>query len=195
MGTFLSLSCAGGVFALLLWLQEITRRWTDPVGLLIPLASIAALFAVNSWEARDELRRPTALTTAAFCAVLAPGLFLGLLDFTREPGVLRFFSEVIGALARTFANLGRFGWALIPVVYAGVAICRRKHRIRPRTDVWFWTLITTVGAVVWLRPEPGGLFPQQERLLDDQLFAYAAAAVSGALIGWRFARTGYPPSR
>jgi hypothetical protein len=195
VGTFLSLSCAGGVFALLLWLQEITRRWTDPVALLIPAASIAALFAVNSWEARDELPRPTALTTAAFLAVLAPGLFLGLLDFTRDPGVLRFFSEILSALARTFANLGRYGWALLPVAYAGAALCRRKHRIRPRSDLWFWALVTTVGALVWLRPEPRGLFPQPERPLDDQLFAYAAAAVSGALIGWRFASTGYPPAR
>lgn len=195
MGTFLSLSCAGGVFALLLWLQEITRRWTDPVGLLIPLASIAALFAVNSWETRDELRRPMALTAAAFFLVLAPGLFLGLLDFVREPGLLRFFSEVLSALSRTFANLGRFGWVLLPVLYAGASLCRRKHRIRPRTDVWFWALIATVSAVVWLRPEPRGLFPQAERTLEDQLFAFAAAAVSGALIGWRFARTGYPPAR
>lgn len=194
MGTFLSLTCAGGVFALMLWLQEITRRWTDPVGFLVPIASIAAVYAVNAWESRDALRYPNALTTGAFCAVLGPGLFLGLLDFLRDPGVLRFFIEIGGALARTFAALGRIGWILLPVLYAGASLCRRKHRIRPRTDVWLWTLVTAIGASVWLRAQPG-LFGQPARTGEDALWAVLAGIVTGALIGWRFARTGYPPTR
>jgi hypothetical protein len=194
VGTFLSLTCAGAVFALMLWLQEITRRWSDPVGFLIPAASIAAVWAVNSWEARDELRHPNALSVYAFLGVLAPGLFLGLLDGLRDPGVLKFLTEIVGALARTFAILGRIGWILLPVLYAGATLCRRKHRIRPRTDVWLWTLISGIGAWVWLRPEEG-LFAQPERVALDHLWTVTAGAVTGALLGWRFARTGYPPVR
>ena len=194
MGTFLSLTCAGGVFALMLWLQEITRPWTDPVGFLIPVASIAAIWAVNSWEARDELRHPNALGVSAFCAVLGPGLFLGLLAFTRDPGVMRFLIEIGGALVRTLSVLGRIGWVLLPVLYAGASLCRRKHRIRPRTDIWLWTLVTAIGAWVWLQPQPG-LFGQPERSLADAVWAVVAGAVTGALIGWRFAKTGYPPTR
>lgn len=194
MGTFLSLSCAAGVFALSLWLQEITRRWSDPVGFLIPAASIAAIWAVNSWEARDELRHPTALVIAAFLAVLAPGLFLGLLDAMRDPGVIKVLSEIVGAFARTFAILGRIGWVLLPTLYAGATLCRRKHRIRPRTDVWFWTCMAGVAAWAWLQPETG-LFAQPERTAADRLWTVGAAAVTGALIGWRFARSGYPPVR
>ena len=194
MGTFLSLTCAGGVFALMIWLQEITRRWTDPVGFLIPAASIAAIYAVNSWEARDELRRPNALTISAFLGVLAPGLFLGLMDAMRDPGVLKFLSEIVGALARTFAVLGRIGWVLLPVLYAGATLCRRKHRIRPRTDVWFWTLTSAIGAWVWLRPEEG-LFAQPARTVGDHVWTVTAGAASGAFLGWRFAKTGYPPAR
>lgn len=194
MGTFLSLTCAGAVFALMLWLQEVTRRWSDPVGFLIPVASIAAVWAVNSWEARDELRHPNALTVSAFLGVLAPGLFLGLLDGLRDPSVVKFLSEIVGALLRTFAILGRIGWVLLPVLYAGAALCRRKHRVRPGTDIWFWTLTTAIGAWVWLQPE-GGLFAQPERLVSDYAWTVAAAAATGALLGWRFARTGYPPAR
>ncbi len=194
MGTFLSLTCAGAVFALALWLQEITRRWSDPVGFLIPAASVAAVWAVNSWEARDELRRPNALILSAFFGVLAPGLFLGLLDGLRDPSVLKFLSELVGAFARTFAILGRIGWVLLPVLYAGATLCRRKHRIRPRTDIWFWTLTTAVGAWVWLRPEES-LFAQPVRTASDHLWTLAAGMVTGALLGWRFAQTGYPPVR
>lgn len=194
MGTFASLTCAGGVFALLLWLQEITRRWSDPVGFLIPAASIAAIWAVNSWEARDELRRPHALVVSGFLAVTAPGLFLGLLDFLQEPSILRFLTEVVGAFARTFAILGRIGWVLLPVLYAGATLCRRKHRIRPWADVWFWSLTAAIGAWVWLQPEEG-LFAQPARTLADGIWTVLAGAVTGALLGWRFARTGYPPAR
>ena len=194
MGTFLSLTCAGAVFALMLWLQEITRRWSDPVGWLIPAASIAAVWAVNSWEARDELRHPNALTVYAFLGVLAPGLFLGLLDGLRDPSVIKFLTEIVGAFARTFAILGRIGWVLLPVLYAGATLCRRKHRIRPRTDVWLWTLVGAIGAWVWLRPEEG-LFAQPERTGSDLLWTVTAGTATGALLGWRFARTGYPPVR
>jgi hypothetical protein len=188
------LTCTGLVYGLLLWLQDITRRWSDPVSFLIPMASIAAIWCVVTWEARDELRHPNALPISAFFAVLAPGLFLGLLDAMRDPGVMRFLYEIVGALARTLSHLGRIGWLLLPAAYAGAALCRRKHRIRPRTDLWFWTLITAVGAAVWLQPERG-LFFQSERPLPDQLWTVGAAAVSGLLIGWRFSKTGYPPAR
>jgi len=194
VGTFVSLTCAGGVFALMIWLQEITRRWSEPVGFLIPVASIAAIWAVNSWEARDELRHPNALTIGAFFAVLAPGLFLGLLDALRDPGVIKFLVEIVGALARTFAILGRIGWVLLPVLYAGVTLCRRKHRIRPRTDTYFWALTAGIAAWVWLRPE-AGLFAQPERTVGDHLWTVLAGIASGALVGWRFSKTGYPPTR
>lgn len=194
MGTFLSLTCVGAVFALLLWLQEITRRWSNPLSFLIPLASIGAVLAVNAWETRDGLRRPDALAIAGGVAVLGPGLFLGLLDWIREPSVLGFLRELVGAVARTFSHLGRIGWALLPALYAGASLCRRKHRIRPRTDLWFWALMTTLASVVWLRPDTG-LFGQPARPLEDRIWTYLAGAATGVLVGWRFARTGYPPAR
>ena len=194
MGTFLSLSCVGAVFALLLWLQQLTQRWSEPVSWLFPLASIAAVMAVNGWEARDGLRRPNALTLGAFGAVFAPGLFLALLDGLRNPSVLRFLAELFEAAVRTFSIMGRAGWALVPALYAGAALCRRKHRIRPRTDVYLWTLTAGIAAWLWLRPETG-LFAQPLRTQGDQAWTYLAGAVTGAFIGWRFSRTGYPPAR
>lgn len=194
MSTALSLSCVGLVLGLLLWLQQLTQRWTAPVDWLFPLAGIAAVMAVNAWEARDELPRPNALVIWAFAAVFAPGLFLALLDWMRDPSVLRFLAELFEAVLRTFSNLGRAGWALIPALYAGAALCRRKHRIRPRTDLYFWTVMGAVAAWLWLRPQVG-LFAQPERTLDDRVWTHLTGAVTGLFIGWRFARTGYPPAR
>jgi hypothetical protein len=161
---------------------------------LFPLAGIAAVMAVNAWEARDELPRPNALVIWAFAATFAPGLFLGLLDWTRDPSVLRFLTELFQAAVRTFSILGRAGWALIPALYAGAVLCRRKHRIRPRTDVYVWTLTAGIAAWLWLRPETG-LFAEPLRPPEDRVWTHVAGAVTGAFIGWRFSRTGYPPAR
>jgi hypothetical protein len=184
----------GLALGVLLWLQQLTQRWSGPVDWLFPLASIAAVMAVNSWEARDELPRPNALVMWAFGAAFAPGLFLAMLDWTRDPSVLRFLTELFQAVVRTFSILGRAGWALIPALYAGAVLCRRKHRIRPRTDVYFWTLTAGIAATLWLRPETG-LFPQPLRTPEDGAWTHLAGAVTGAFIGWRFAKTGYPPAR
>ena len=194
MGTFLSLTCVGATFAVLLWLQQLTGRWSEPVAFLFPLSSIAAVLAVNAWEARDELPRPNALVGWACAATFAPGLFLALLDWLRDPSVLRFLTEVFEAVVRTFSILGRAGWALIPALYAGAVLCRRKHRIRPRTDLYFWTLMAGVAAWLWLRPETG-LFAQPLRTPQDRVWTHLAGAAAGILVGWRFSRTGYPPAR
>ena len=194
MGTSLSLGCVGAVFAVLLWLQQLTQRWSDPVDFLFPAASIGAVMAVNAWEQRDELRQPNALVLWAFAAVFAPGLFLAMLDWLRDPSVLRFFTELLEAAVRSFSHLGRAGWAMIPALYAGAVLCRRKHRIRPRTDVGFWTLMAGIAAWLWLRPETG-LLAQPLRTVEDRVWTHLAGAVTGAFIGWRFSKTGYPPAR
>jgi hypothetical protein len=184
----------GLTFGLLLWLQQLTQRWSDPVDWLFPLASIAAVMAVNSWEARDELPRPNALVWWGFAAVFAPGLFLAMLDWLRDPSVLRFLTELFQSVLRTFSILGRTGWALFPALYSGAVLCRRKHRIRPRTDLYFWTLTAGIAAALWLRPETG-LFAQPLRTPEDRAWTHLAGAAAGLLIGWRFSRTGYPPAR
>jgi len=190
VSTAATLGCIALVLGLLLWGQDATRRWWEDVDFLLPLASIAAVWAVNVWEERDGLKHPAYLLITAWLAAFTPGLSLALQAWLSDPTAGRFFLALFGAFGRTFTFLGQAGWLVLPALYAGVALCRLKHRIRPRTDIGFWALVTAVLAPAW--PEfVWGVEPDRQALA----VAVVVSVATGALLGWLFARTGYPPAR
>ncbi|MDP8917172.1 MAG: hypothetical protein M3M95_08230 [Pseudomonadota bacterium] len=191
MSTAATLACIAAVLGLLLWGQDATRRWWEDIDFLLPLASLAAVWCLNVWEERDGLKHPAYLLLTAWLAAFAPGLALAMQDWLAgEPTVGRFFLALFSAMGRTFSFLGQVGWLFLPALYAGVALCRLKHRIRPRTDIGFWALITALLAPAW--PQfVWRLEPTTEQLL----VAAGVSALCGALLGWLFSRSGYPPAR
>lgn len=190
MSTAVTLACVGLVLGMLLWGQDAARRWIDTIDFLLPAASLGAVWAVNNWEGRDGLRHPAYLLLTAWLAAFTPGLSLAIQAWLPDPTFFRFLLALFTAIGRTFTLLGQIGWLLLPAIYAGVVLCRLKHRIRPRTDVGFWALITAMLAPAWPR-FVGGLEPAPDQLL----IAAGVSALTGALLGWLFARSGYPPMR
>lgn len=191
MSTAATLGCIALVMGLLLWGQDATRRWWEDIGFLLPLASLAAVWCLNVWEERDGLKHPAYLLLLAWLAAFAPGLALAMQDWLAgDPTAVRFFIALFSALGRTFTFLGQVGWLFLPALYAGVVLCRLKHRIRPRTDIGFWALITALLAPAWphfvwgVEPSPGAL-----------VTATLVSGATGALLGWLFSRSGYPPVR
>lgn len=190
MSTAVTLACIGAVLGLLLWGQDATRRWTDGIDFLFPAASIAAVWALNAWEERDGVKRPATLLFTAWLAAFTPGLCLALQAWLPDPTLGRFLVAVFGALGRTFSLLGQIGWLFLPALYAGVVLCRLKHRVRPRTDIGFWALLTTLLAPAW--PQfVWGVEPPPEAVI----VAVLTGALTGALLGLLFSRSGYPPTR
>ncbi len=193
MGTFLSLCLVGAAFATLLWLQDLTRRWSEPVDFLFVIASLAAVWAVNAFEERDRLANPYAFLFTAWFAAFVPGFVLALIDWSGDPTLLRLALLLLSAIGRTFSLLAQVGWCFIPALYAGVSLCRAKHRVRPWTDLWLWSLLTTLLAWAWMLFAPP--LGTGEPLPEQLLVLYPASAAFGVLIGWRFAKTGFPLAR
>lgn len=190
MSTAATLACIGAVLAFLLWGQDVTRPWTNEIDFLFPPASIAAVWALNAWEERDGVKRPATLLVTAWLAAFAPGLCLALQAWLPDPTLGRFLVAVFSALGRTFSLLGQIGWLFLPALYAGVALCRRKFRIRPRTDIAFWALLSAILAPAWPQFVWG-----VEPPVEEVVVAAVAGALAGALLGWLFSRSGYPPAR
>lgn len=191
MSTAATLGCIALVLGLLLWGQDATRRWWDDIDFLLPTASLAAVWCVNVWEERDGLRRPAYLLLMAWLAAFTPGLALAMQNWLAgDPTLLRFVIALFSAMGRTFSFLGQVGWLFLPALYAGVSLCRLKHRVRPRTDIGFWAVLTALLAPAWPQFVWG-----VEPTLDQLVIATAISLVVGALLGWLFSRSGYPPAR
>ena len=191
MSTAATLACIGAVLGLLLWGQDATRRWWDDIDFLLPLASLAAVWCLNVWEERDGLKRPATLIFLAWLAAFTPGLALALQNWLAgDPTAGRFFLALFSATGRSFTFLGQVGWLVLPALYAGVSLCRLKHRIRPRTDIGFWALVTAILAPAWPQFVWG-----VEPATDQVVVAVGISLVAGGLLGWMFSRSGYPPVR
>lgn len=195
MAGLISLSCIGASFGLALWGLDAARRWTEPIAFVVMLATVVAVWAVNEFEERDALRHPYALLLSAWAATLAPGLALAAVVWSREPTALAFAVLLATTLGRSFTVLGQIGWALLPALYAGAALCRVRHRQRPGTDTYFWGLMAAAMVFVWLRFAGRRPFGGTDFEADAVLVATLASAILGAGLGRLFARTGYPPAR
>ena len=193
---YLRLLAVGLVVALLLWAME-DKDWIEAIRpLLFPLFSIGTIFAVASFEAQDRLVRTGALFGCTLLAAFAPGLLLTLAGLVREVSALPTFWLFLSSLVYACVVLTVLGWLFLGAAYAGVSLCRDWMKGRPRTDAFFFAMLTVLFALVWFT-DLGLDFRAAQRLGWGTLsFLYAGSAVLGGLIGWLFYRlTGYPVSR
>lgn len=193
---YLRLLAVGLVVALLLWAME-DRRWIEAIRpLLFPLFSLGVIFAVASFEAQDRLVRTGALFGCTLLAAFAPGVLLTLASLVRDVSALPPGWLFLAGFVYACVVLTMLGWLFLGAAYAGVSLCRDWIRGRPRTDAFFFAMLTVLFAVVWFT-DAGVDFRSVQRLGWGTLsFLYAGSAALGGLIGWLFYRlTGYPVSR